>query len=290
MSLERYLNIRRAQGISENTLRNERISHQYLHQFTGKSELQITKADILQFAEFVNGTSWSSNTKHIRLKALRPFYQEAITQEWMLVDPVKDLKLPKREKDTPQILTVKQMKELLSKPDLTSVKGIRDRTIMELFYSSGLRQAELLNVTRQQLGEHFTSIRLIGKGNKEAVIPVTRMAAYFLSFYVNTIWPRLNKREGEYLFINLNDGGQLTRQSLARIIKHYAKQIGVQNIRCHTFRFSIASHLHDFGADIRHIQEFMRHESINTTSDYIAQGIVKLQEVHRRSHPRGRAC
>lgn len=285
-----YRKIRLAAGISKPTLDSEYNCHKKLWKFLkAKGELSITKTQILSYARHITSNpSYTDNTKHQRIKGLSSFYNEALKQQWILVNPMAGMRYPKRTQVLPKVLSIKQMKQLLNLPDLGTLKGIRDRTIFELAYSCGLRAREILLIRDNMFYEDYTRLRIIGKGNKEAILPVGRMAAYFLRFYVKHVWPRLQKHNLPELFLSCTTGKPLWDSALRNIYAKYGRKINLK-ISPHMIRYSICSHLSDEGVDIRLIQEFMRHDSIETTARYIRQDFHKMQAVHKQAHPRERA-
>ena len=287
---ERYLLIRRARNISESTLRNEKKQHRLFWKFLEScqfqgDELSVRRKEIEQYALDVNSnTETKANTKRTRLSYLKYFYREAERQGWIAFDPAESLELPKVERPAIRILKVQEMKTLLATPELDTVVGIRDRTIMEVMYSSALRRSEVLSLKEDSFADDFRTVKVNGKGGKEAVVPVGKMAAHFLKFYCDTVRLRI-ARETKLLFVGVNDGSGLSSVSLEKIIRDRSQQAGLSKVTPHCFRYSVCTHLVEEGVDIRLIQEFMRHESIDTTARYIKHAFEHLQEVHRKTHP-----
>lgn len=292
---EKYCKIQLAANKSENTLKSEHYLHKYLWKFLEKSgfkgehELSIKKDDVLKYAEYVNSSNLSDNTKHDRIKGLRPFYMEAVKQDWILSNPMLGIK-PKRKNDViPRAISIKEMKMLLSIPDLSTVVGIRDRTMFELLYGCALRKSELLSLTLDSFFDDYSKVKVLGKGKKEAILPVSRMSVHFLSFYMKEIWPKLNKQKGEHLFVSLLDGRPLKSSALDYNLKKYSKKAGLKIVfPVHGFRYSAATHLAEEGADIRYIQEYLRHDWLHTTARYIKQSFHQLQTIHQKTHPRSK--
>ncbi len=289
----RYCKYRSALGIKPDTLQREYEQHihfwRYLEskEFEG-DEFMIIQNDIQEYAHYVHSLEGISNySKRTRLQRIRRLYQEAFKESWILCDPTVGIKLPKEEINPIKTLTVKQMKSLLELPDLNTVLGIRDRTMMELMYSSGLRRAEVIHVKRDDLSEDMRTIKVMGKGDKEVVLPVGKVAAHFLNFYCENIWPLINKHNEEYLFLSARSGKLIGKQPFYMMIRKYGVKLNPpQDIGPHVFRYSVCTHLVDEGVDIRFIQEFMRHEKISTTARYVKQSFQKLKEVHKDTHPR----
>lgn len=279
---DQYEKIRRAARISERTIEIERGSHERLWKFVGHEDLlKISTQDIENFSLHLFESNLSQSYCLLILKSIRGFYSESIKQNWALSNPIGRLPLPKRAETLPVILAVPQMKKLITSPDITGIKGVRDRAILELMYSSGLRRNEIISVESEMFSNDFRTIRFIGKNQKEAVVPVGKMAAHFCKFCAEFF-------NEKYLFVSLKTFQPLRKEVLNRLVKSYAKECKLEGkITPHTFRYSIATHLSDQGVDIRLIQEFMRHDNINTTSGYIKHGVQKLKEIHSKTHPRG---
>jgi integrase/recombinase XerD len=288
-----YCEIRRCTGIKEATLDGERDIHKHFWSYLKAikhigNELNGSRSLIQEYAREVNCNIAISNySKRNRLQRLRPFYREAVKQEWILDDPMDTIILPKEEHNPIKVLTVKQMKALLEMPDISTQLGIRNRTMMELMYSSALRRSEILQVKAEDIGEDYRTIKVMGKGDKEVMLPVGRMAAHFLAFHLEHIWPKMNKFNRPEIFLSSRTGEPLGKTPFYLIIRAYADKLGLsEKIGPHVFRYSICTHLAELNVDIRLIQEFMRHEKISTTARYIKQSFEQLQKIHQKTHPR----
>ena len=293
-SYEKYKQLRLLKGLKASSLQRELEQHRhfwkYLEDLGFKGDaLMVNKKIMKEYAYAINCCSFlSNNAKRSRLSRLKGFYQEALLQGWILDNPTTHIQLPREEKNPIKTLSIKQMKSLLEAPSLHTIIGLRDRTMMELMYSSGLRRAELLQVKRGDVGEDFRTLNVIGKGDKECVLPVGKMAAHFLKFYIAEVWPKLNVNGHETLFLSTRSGEPIDEHSFYNLIRAYSDKLGFpEPVGPHVFRYSVCTHLADMGADIRLIQEFMRHEKISTTARYIKQSLRTLQEAHKATHPRG---
>ncbi|MBF0198446.1 MAG: tyrosine-type recombinase/integrase [Planctomycetes bacterium] len=289
---EKYLLLPHIRSKSSGTLATEKAFQRrfwrYLEgiAFEG-TELEVNRSDAEKYIQHMGESSLQANTIRTAIGILGTFYQEAVRQDWMLKNPFSRLDPPRPVEEPHTILSVKQMKKLLVVPDLTTVNGFRDRVVLELLYSCGLRRSEVSQVKASDFQEGYGSIRVIGKGQKEAVIPVGKMAAHFAAFYCDNVWPRINRDDREELFLSCYTGAPLNDYQVYRIVKEAGVQCGFkETITPHTFRYSIATHLDEEGVDIRYIQEFLRHEDLSTTSRYITQGFHRLQAIHHNTHPR----
>ena len=197
---------------------------------------------------------------------------------------------PKGGKDLPHALIDGEAFRILDAPDAHEPLGCRDRAILELLYSSGLRVGELTSLNLEDLDLGGGMVRVMGKGGKERMVPIGSKAVEALRSYLERRGELLTKERNttQYLFLNYR-GGNLTARSVARMIKTYRLQGGiVKETSPHTFRHSFATHLLDAGADLRGIQELLGHVSLSTTQKYTHVSSAKLMEVYDRTHPRAR--
>ncbi len=286
---DHYLRIRKTAGLSEMTLQTEIECHKKLWNFLEVSgdELKITREQILSYSEYLSELDLKPNTRRKLLGNLRSFYEYAVRQGWIVLSPMNRIQLPSKREDPPKVLSVPQMKTLLALPDLNTALGIRDRTIMELMYSSALRRSEILTLKASSFFENYRRVRVLGKGNKEAVLPVGKLPAHFLKFYSEEVLKGFHHRKNDCLFISVYSGDILKAKYLYQMIRDYGRQANFKiEIGPHVFRYSIATHLAEEGVDVKFIQEFLRHESPRTTTRYIEQGFKQLQSIHERTHPR----
>ena len=191
---------------------------------------------------------------------------------------------PKLWQLIPEILTQTEVEHLLQAPDPKTFIGSRDRAILEVFYASGLRVSELCGLTINSVGD--SSIRVIGKGNKERIVPVGKPAVSAVDHFLLNYRDQFDPKQVKALFVS-NRGNPIDRITVWRRIKHYAKKVGIQkNIFPHTLRHSFATHLLDNGADLRVIQEMLGHESIATTDRYTHVSQSQLRKKFFAHHPR----
>jgi integrase/recombinase XerC len=216
-----------------------------------------------------------------KVSTLRSFYRFLVREQIVSSNPVKNVATPKAEKPLPTALTVDEAFRLMDSP---AEKGrLRDRAILELLYSSGLRVSELVGLNVNQLDQDLGIVKVMGKGRKERIVPVGKEAMEALKAY-------LKDREdlgGEVpLFVNRRRG-RLTTRSVGRLVDKYSKRSGVfRKISPHSLRHTFATHLLDAGADIREIQEMLGHASLSTTQRYTHVSLGKLMEVYDKAHPR----
>jgi integrase/recombinase XerD len=249
-------------------------------------ELAVKRHHVQAYLKHLNDQKLSVNTIWSYLSCIRPFYEFAVKENWLYSSPFLGVKLPKRKVEACRVLSVTQMKTLLEAPDLSTVIGLRDRVMMELMYSCGLRRSEVCSLKADAIGEDYRSLKVMGKGAKEAVLPVGKIAAHYLKHYLENVYSFFNRNHSPFLFLSTFKREPLYEGQILRIVKEYAQKVAIAlNVSPHVFRYSIATHFDEEGVDIRYIQEFLRHESISTTSRYIKQGFYRLQQVHRQTHP-----
>lgn len=227
-----------------------------------------------------------------KISTIRSFYRYLVRERLVSSNPAKAVSTPKVEKTLPSTLSVDEAFELMESPDKPPKRVswadretgvLRDRAILELLYSSGLRVGELVGLNIKHLDLHLGIVRVMGKGRKERIVPIGEKAVSAINIYLNQ---RGGPENEAPLFINLR-GGRLTSRSVARLIKKYSRASGiVRKVSPHSLRHSFATHLLDAGADIREIQEMLGHASLSTTQKYIHVSPGKLMEVYDKAHPR----
>jgi|SRR5690625_4301984 len=253
----------------------------------GVTSLEEVDTDMLiGFIKYMTGKGLSSKTISRTQSTLRNFHQFLLNQDVIQVNPAIKLTAVRGEKKLPEYLTIEEMETLLATPD-DSPAGMRDSTMMEVLYASGIRVSELISIKRPDVNTEMGFIRVRGKGSKERIVPITDFVARQLDEYISSIRPRLLKTEDtEDLFIT-NRGRGFTRQGLWKTIKKYELLSGInKNITPHTFRHSFATHLIENGADLRAVQEMLGHSDISTTQIYTQISASKIREMYKQFHPR----
>ncbi len=216
-----------------------------------------------------------------KLSALRAFYRYLAKEETITADPTANLPSAPLRRSLPSVLTIEEMALLLKQPEVTSPRGLRDQAMLELLYATGLRVSELVGLKRGDLNLELGLVRCIGKGSKERIVPVGRVAIEAVTAYL------ASRRDAAPALFLGNKGRPLTRVAFWRIVGRYARQAGLRaTISPHTFRHSFATHLLDGGADLRAIQELLGHADIATTQIYTHISTDRLREVYRAHHPR----
>jgi len=237
-----------------------------------------------------NGKSLAVSTQADRIIALRLFFKIMKKRGELLYDFGQGIEIPRRGSRVPRnILTVEEVRTLLSLPDTGKVLGYRNRVILEVLYATGIRNGELRNLTIQDVDTESGSLTILnGKGSVDRVVPIDDNIIFLITEYMQKVRLLLVREEriNPCLFLG-RYGCQLNKDSIWFIVKKYAEASGIQKkISCHVFRHSIASHLLERGMDIRYIQELLGHKNLNTTQIYTRVTINDLRRMYRRFHPK----
>jgi integrase/recombinase XerD len=231
----------------------------------------------------------SSESLYLEIAALRAFFRYAETEKLLPVNPAEALSLPRRWKRLPKSLSTSEIDKLLQPETRETPHTLCDQAVLELAYASGLRLAELRSLRLEQLHLESGFIAVIGKGNKERVVPAGRKAVEALQRYLEVGRPKLVKIRSPANVFLTKRGTPFAPVTLWLRIKQRARRAGIsRNVTPHTLRHSFATHLLEHGADLRVIQELLGHASISTTEIYTHVTGSRLQEVHRKFHPRGK--
>ena len=219
-----------------------------------------------------------------KIASIRTFFEFLIRRGDMKSNSAKLVPTPKGEKRLPTFLTVDEVVKLVEAPGSDNAYESRDRAILELLYSCGLRVSELVGINLNDLDLNSMSVKVLGKGNKERMVPLGSKASSAITTYLQQRFDL--KPKEDYLFVN-SRGGRLTTRSVDRIIKKYAAIAGIpKNISPHVLRHTFATHLLGGGADLRAIQEMLGHQSLSTTQRYTHTSVEKLMEIYDKTHPR----
>lgn len=223
------------------------------------------------------------------ISTLRRFYRYQLRENKIQTDPTALIELPKLDKPLPSSLSEAQIEDLLVATDLNTDLGLRDRSMMELLYATGLRVSELVSLKYSQLSLQQGVLRVIGKGDKERLVPMGDEAVEWINRYIDEARPNLMKGKGvsEYLFVTKR-GTAMSRQAFWYLIKRYAVVAGItQKLSPHTLRHAFATHLLNHGADLRVVQLLLGHSDLSTTQIYTHIAKARLQSLHQQHHPRG---
>lgn len=273
-----------------------RYDASYHDRFKDKdNHIQLRSIDrkmIRSFLADLNAKKSNKRTIVRRLSSLRTFFKFAYSQKLIDSNPTEDLETPKIEKKIPVSLDYDQIKRLFEQPDISNYLGFRDRAIMELFYSSGLRVSELVALNRAEFDAENLLIKLKGKGKKERVVPITKNAAEWIIAYLKhperhlEMDGHLPEVDSSAIFLN-RLGTRLTSRSVDRNFDKYLKASGLAaNITPHTIRHTIATHWLENGMDLKTIQVILGHSSLATTTIYTQVSTALKKKVHEEAHPR----
>ena len=263
--------------------------YQYLSTQDISDIRQAGSRHVVGFLSVLHKQGISTRTQSRVLTALRGLYRFLQREnELSGKNPTALLHLPKFGRPLPHVPSQEQVNALLSVPDAATPLGMRNQTMLEVLYATGLRVSELVQLTVSQVNREAGFVRVRGKGNRERLVPLGTRALSQLQHYLNTVRPVLLKqRSSDYIFLT-RSGKPLTRQAFWCITKRYAKQSPEGSpLSPHSFRHAFATHLLEGGADLRAVQSMLGHVDIATTQIYTHVASARLREVHRKYHPRG---
>lgn len=272
---------------SKNTIYSyEEELKQYLKYLENKDCLTITRSDIYEFLKKKRENNISEKSISHALIVIRNFYKYLEIEDLIKENPALSIELAKLPKRLPNVLSKKEITEVLN-IELNDKYDYRNKAMIELMYSSGLRISELINLKVNDLNINMATIRVFGKGSKERIIPIGNYALEYLKVYLDSYRKLFLKKENDYLFLN-NRGNLMTRQAFFKIIKEIEKNMATnKEFSPHTIRHSFASHLLENGADLRSIQELLGHSNISTTQIYTHISDKKLENNYHEFHPHG---
>jgi integrase/recombinase XerD len=288
-----YLQLERS--LADNSIEAYVHDIEKLHQFLELSQLkvqpaEVTSSHLLNFLQYIGELGMSAHSQARILSGIKSFYKYLLMEDIIKIDPSHLLESPKLGRKLPDTLSIIEIDTLLSGIDLSTPEGARNRAIIEILYSSGLRVSELVELKLTNVYADIGFLRVIGKGSKERLVPIGRDALKFLTIYIDQIRCHVPvKKEYEnYVFLNRR-GRKLTRVMIFMMIKDLAIITGLQkSISPHTFRHSFATHLIEGGADLRAVQEMLGHESITTTEIYTHLDRDYLKQIIKDFHPRSK--
>ncbi len=278
-------------GLSKNTLeaykRDLLLFADWLHAQQGKTLYDVTDADLNAYFALRHATSKASSSNR-RLAVLKRFYQHALRNHRISIDPCLKLRSAKQPPRFPKTLSEANVESLLSAPDVNTALGLRDRTMLELMYASGLRVSELVLLKTIEVGMNEGVLRVTGKGSKTRLVPFGEEARGWIERYLKEGRPAiLNGKIDDALFVT-GLGGPMTRQMFWTLIKKYALKAGITApLSPHTLRHAFATHLLNHGADLRVVQLLLGHADISTTQIYTHVARERLKNIHAQHHPRG---
>jgi len=279
-----------ASGLSKNTQQAYRTDLRLCARWLKEKNVLLIEAqreDLLAFLAVKVGEGAKARTSARALSSLKRFYQFLIQENHRLDNPCSLIEAPKLGRSLPDALSESDVEALLGAPDVSTPLGLRDLVMIELLYATGLRVSELVNLLLSQVNLNQGVVRIIGKGNKERLVPMGEQAQSMLKAYLeegrNDI---LKKRVCDYVFVT-NRGHNMTRHAFWHIIKKYAQIAGItQHLSPHTLRHAFATHLLNHGADLRVVQMLLGHSDLSTTQIYTHVAKERLKRLYETHHPR----
>lgn len=284
-----YLSLER--GLAENTL----VSYERdLDKFSGYMKKngmasfgEVKKSDVTDFMLSEKDKGLSANSIARGLAAIKTFFRFLTREGFLKIDVTSVIETPKLWKHLPDSLSSDEVGRILSKPNLKNWMGVRDKACLELMYATGMRVSEIVNLNLSDANLGLGVVKCLGKGSKERIVPLGKIAALAVRRYLEKVRPELAKSDSEKGLFLTRLGRKMTRQMFWKIIKSYAKKARInKNITPHTIRHSFATHLLEGGADLRSVQEMLGHANISTTQIYTHINKERLKMIHRQFHPR----
>ena len=278
-------------GLSSNTVSAYRRDLVKFDVFAQKRKLtleSVSRGDLVEFLAGLYRLKLESRTVARHLVTLRNFFRFAQVHELITSDPSINLESPKIRRSLPGYLRLEEVERLLEQPDSTTALGLRDRAMLEVLYSTGLRVSELIGLRVSDLDSKVGCVRCIGKGDKERIVPVGRKALIMVEKYLRDARPKLlgKLRGSPTLFVNRR-GVSLSRVGVWKILSGYGKRAGLRvSLTPHMLRHSFATHLLERGADLRSVQLMLGHADISTTQIYTHVVEERLKQIYKAHHPR----
>jgi integrase/recombinase XerD len=279
-------------GLARNTLESYRRDlSKFARWLAGRGQeslLTATRADLLAFLAHRVRQHARASTASRELSSLKRFYRFVLRQGRIKADPTLNIDAPRLPRALPKSLTESDVEKLLAAPCIDEPLGLRDRTMLETLYASGLRVSELVTLRVSQVSLDMGVVRIVGKGSKERLVPLGEEALSWIRRYLREARPRLlNGRASDDLFVTARGEG-MTRQAFWHLIKRYAVAADLgKPLSPHTLRHAFATHLLNHGADLRVVQLLLGHSDISTTQIYTHVARERLKQLHARHHPRG---
>ncbi|MCX6151510.1 MAG: site-specific tyrosine recombinase XerD [Ignavibacteriales bacterium] len=294
--LKEYLTVLRLEkNLSKNTIDSYRNDITKLLEYAEDlylitDENLIDYRVLVKFYKSMSDVGISSSTTARYLSSHKSYFGYLKTYNYIEKDPTEKITPPKLSRKLPVVLNFDEVEKILDAPDVQTKFGLRDKGLLEIMYSSGLRVSETINLHLHDLIFSEGIIRVLGKGSKERIVPVGSSAIEWVNKYLLESRPTSERRGKSlnYVFLN-NHGTKLSRMGIWNIVNKYAKKAGIEKeVHPHTFRHSFATHLLEGGADLRSVQEMLGHADISTTQIYTHIDREYIKQVHRDFHPRGK--
>lgn len=280
-------------GLADNTraayLRDLRLLQKALGLQEAEALLQVSRRQLLAYMVQLKQAGRSASTIARKLASIKAFYRFLTAERYIRRDPAAVLEAAKKGLQLPKVLSVDEVDRLLDQPNLGTLDGYRDKTMLELLYATGMRVSELISVPVKNVDLKMQYLIVMGKGSKERMLPLGRTALRYLERYLNVVRPQLlhGKPDAAAELFVTSWGGGMTRQRVNEIIEEYGAGAGIsKKITPHMLRHSFATHLLNNGTDLRVVQELLGHADISTTQIYTHLDVARLREVYDKTHPR----
>ena len=301
--ITQYIRTQISRGLSKHTIKayeSDLIQlEEFLKKYFENGEVKIEKISRLFLRDFMRHLSMNSRSNRTlarKATTIKNFFQFCERNKIIDTNPATNLKIPKFEKYLPKYFTEIEIEALLNIPDLTSKFGIRNKAILELIYSSGMRISEIANCTLQQIDLNEKIIRVIGKGNKERIVPIGKKAIKAIKNYlqIRSQFVQNNpsgncRRESKGVLFLSKSGIPLSSDELREILDRYIILVAkTKGYSPHSIRHSFATHLLSHGADLRAVQEMLGHSNLSTTEIYTHLSLKDLKKVYEQAHPRSK--
>ena len=280
-------------GLADNTraayLRDLRLLQKALGLQDSEGLLGVSRRQLLAYLSQLKQSGRSASTIARRLASIKAFYRFLTAEHYLRRDPAEVLEAAQKGLHLPKFLSVQDVDKLLEQPNLGTLDGYRDKTMLETLYATGMRVSELVSVPLQNVDLKMQYVIVMGKGSKERMLPLGRTALKYLERYISVVRPQLlhGKPEGVRELFVTSWGGPMTRQRVNELIEGYAKDAGItKRVTPHMLRHSFATHLLNNGTDLRVVQELLGHADISTTQIYTHMDMERLREVYDKTHPR----
>ncbi|WP_102345695.1 site-specific tyrosine recombinase XerD [Bacillus sp. Marseille-P3661] len=284
--------LKEERGLSNNTIESYRRDLtqyvNYLKEIEHKTSINdVVKFHVINYLSFLKEKGRATTTISRNISSIRALHQFLLREKVTSHDPTVQVNTPKVKRKLPQVLTIEEVDQLLNATKSTDFFSIRDKAMLELLYATGIRVTELISLNIEDVHLNMGYVRCNGKGNKERIIPLGRMASEALTLYLETARQELVKEDMlNALFVN-HHGKRLTRQGFWKILKRLAKVAGISSeLTPHTLRHSFAIHLLQNGADLKSVQEMLGHVNIASTEIYTSVTNTRLTDIYKSFHPR----
>ena len=279
-------------GLSENTVQSYRLDLTALCDWLDKNDLSLETLDAVDLQGFLGerlDKGYKATSTARMLSAMRKLFQYLYREKYRVDDPSAVLSSPKLPSRLPKYLTEQQVSDLLNTPDVDVPLELRDKAMLELLYATGLRVTELVSLTIENMNVQQGVVRVIGKGNKERIVPMGEEAAYWVRQFMLYGRPVLLNGQNSDVVFPSQRAQQMTRQTFWHRVKHYAilADIDADALSPHVLRHAFATHLVNHGADLRVVQMLLGHTDLSTTQIYTHVAKERLKRLHERFHPRG---